>query len=59
MFDLTGKIAAVTGASQGIGEVIAEKLSEAGAHVICIARTEKKIENLVNKLKNKGFSASL
>jgi 3-oxoacyl-[acyl-carrier protein] reductase len=58
MFDLTGKIAAVTGASQGIGEVIAEKLSEAGAHVICIARTEKKIENLVNKLKNKGFSAS-
>ena len=58
MFDLTGKIAVVTGASQGIGEVIAEKLSEAGAHVICIARTEKKIENLVNKLKNKGFSAS-
>ena len=42
MFDLTGKIAAVTGASQGIGEVVAKKLSEAGAHVVFIARSTEK-----------------
>jgi 3-oxoacyl-[acyl-carrier protein] reductase len=58
MFDLSGKIAIVTGASQGIGEVIAKKLSEAGAHVVCIARSKEKIENLVNQLKNIGLSAS-
>lgn len=58
MFDLSGKIAIVTGASQGIGEVIAKKLSEAGAHVVCIARSKEKIENLVNQLKNSGLSAS-
>ena len=58
MFDLTGKIAVVTGASQGIGEVITKKLSEAGAHVICIARSKEKIKNLVNRLKSKGLSAS-
>tara|TARA_A100001015_G_scaffold264029_1_gene311380 strand:- start:1328 stop:2074 length:747 start_codon:yes stop_codon:yes gene_type:complete len=58
MFDLTGKIAVVTGASQGIGEVITKKFSEAGAHVICIARSKEKIENLVNLLKSKGLSAS-
>ena len=58
MFDLTGKIAVVTGASQGIGEVITKKFSEAGAHVICIARSKEKIKNLVNRLKSKGLSAS-
>lgn len=58
MFNLSGKIAIVTGASQGIGEVIAKKLSEAGAHVVCIARSKEKIENLVNQLKNSGLSAS-
>ena len=58
MFDLTGKIAVVTGASQGIGEVITKKLSEAGAHVICIARSKEKIKNLVKRLKSKGLSAS-
>ena len=58
MFDLTGKIAVVTGASQGIGEVITKKLSEAGAHVICIARSKGKIKDLVNRLKSKGLSAS-
>ena len=58
MFSLSGKIAVVTGASQGIGEVVAEKLSEAGAHVVCIARSTEKIKKIVEKINNSGFKAS-
>ncbi|ONV49807.1 short-chain dehydrogenase, partial [Burkholderia cenocepacia] len=38
LFDLTGKIALVTGASRGIGEEIAKLLAEQGAHVIVSSR---------------------
>ena len=38
LFDLTNKIALVTGASRGIGESIARLLAEQGAHVIVSSR---------------------
>ncbi len=39
MSNLAGKVAVVTGASRGIGRVIADRLEAAGAHVGCLARS--------------------
>ena len=39
LFDLTGKVAAVTGASRGIGQEAAVALARAGADVACVQRT--------------------
>tara|TARA_E500000178_G_C16866167_1_gene682064 strand:+ start:160 stop:906 length:747 start_codon:yes stop_codon:yes gene_type:complete len=58
MFKLKKRIAIVTGASQGIGEVISRHLAHAGAHVICVARTEEKIKKISNSILEKGGSSS-
>jgi gluconate 5-dehydrogenase len=44
LFSLAGKVALVTGSSQGIGLALAEGLSEAGAHVVLNGRDTTKLE---------------
>ena len=43
-FSLNNKIAIVTGASQGIGKIIAFELAEAGANVVCISRNKEALD---------------
>jgi NAD(P)-dependent dehydrogenase (short-subunit alcohol dehydrogenase family) len=56
-FSLAGKRALVTGAGRGIGQAAAAALAQAGAHVICAARTTSEIEDLAAELKKAGGSA--
>jgi 3-oxoacyl-[acyl-carrier protein] reductase len=50
--DLTGKTALVTGASRGIGEAIARRLGETGAHVLCAARSVDAVNRLAGEIGN-------
>ncbi len=59
MFDLSGKVALVTGASQGIGEAIARQLAKQGAMVVCAARTEAKLQGVVAAIQAEGSKADL
>jgi NAD(P)-dependent dehydrogenase (short-subunit alcohol dehydrogenase family) len=56
---LSDRIALVTGASRGIGAAIALQLAEAGAHVIAVARTVGGLEELDDKIKAIGGTATL
>ena len=44
MFDLTGKVALITGATGGIGAEIAKKMKQAGATVVVSGRNEAKMD---------------
>ena len=57
MFDLTGKIALVTGSSRGIGKAIASALGKSGAQVIIHGRTKgEALFCTEEQLRNKGVS---
>jgi NAD(P)-dependent dehydrogenase (short-subunit alcohol dehydrogenase family) len=57
IFDLTGKIALVTGASRGIGEAIAKLLAEQGAHVIVSSRKLDGCQAVADQITADGGSA--
>ncbi len=59
MFRLDGKIALVTGASQGIGEAIAKRLAAQGATVVCAARSEDKLKAVAEAIRAAGGKADV
>lgn len=50
-FDLTGKVAVVTGASSGLGQQFARALSEQGCDVAILARRKERLEEFSKVLK--------
>ena len=57
LFDLTGKVAVVTGATGVLCSEMCHGLADAGANIIVIARNQDKIDELVAALKNKNVEA--
>jgi NAD(P)-dependent dehydrogenase (short-subunit alcohol dehydrogenase family) len=57
IFDLTGRVAIVTGAASGIGRAFAFSLADAGAHVVCADRDAQGGETVSQAIRDKGQSA--
>jgi len=55
---VTGRVALVTGASQGIGRACALALAEGGASIALAARNEERLAAVVNEIEAKGGQAA-
>jgi len=57
MFEINGKVVAITGASSGIGEATALLLAERGARLVLGARREDRLADLVARIEDAGGTA--
>ena len=57
LFDITGRVALVTGASSGLGAHFAQTLAENGAKVVLVARRADRLEALKKKIEAAGGQA--
>lgn len=55
LFDLSGRVAIVTGGSRGLGREMAEGLAEAGASLMLCARREEWLTPTLDEMRKKGF----
>ncbi|AZA61239.1 MULTISPECIES: gluconate 5-dehydrogenase [Chryseobacterium] len=58
LFDLSGKVAVVTGGTHGLGMAMAEGLASAGAELAITSTTPSKLEEALNYYHSKGYSAT-
>ncbi len=56
-FDLTGKVAIITGASRGIGEAIAMAYAQAGARVVLASRKQDALDEVATRIRAAGGEA--
>ncbi|MCY4391936.1 MAG: glucose 1-dehydrogenase [Chloroflexi bacterium] len=57
LFDLTGRVAIMTGAGRGLGRTMALALAAAGADLALASRTKPELESLVEEIKALGRRA--
>ena len=58
LFDLTGRVALVTGSYQGLGLGIARGLGQAGARIVLNGRNEEKLQHALSTLSGEGLKVS-
>lgn len=58
LFDVSGKVALITGATGGFGKAAARGLAAAGAKVMATARTKSALELLVKEIRGEGGEAA-
>jgi NAD(P)-dependent dehydrogenase (short-subunit alcohol dehydrogenase family) len=56
---LSNKVVVVTGASRGIGRATARLFAQAGAHVVAVARSERKLAELKTEIENSAGRCSV
>ena len=58
LFDLSGRVAIVTGGSRGLGKEMAEGLAEAGARLMLCARRDEWLTPTVKEMRERGFQVA-